>query len=88
MRLPTDGKSLHSDEIIVLLSALHEQILAVYEVFGSHDTVERRQLFLVERHSSALNELTHLTLACEHFGFVACEEIHSRLSEPVLRHVE
>ena len=53
---------LHRHKIIVLLSALHEQILAVDEVVGGHSLVEGSELLLVERHATALNELAHLTL--------------------------
>ena len=53
---------LHRHKIIVLLSALHEQILAVDEVVGGHSLVEGSKLLLVERHATALNELAHLTL--------------------------
>ena len=53
---------LHRHKIIVLLTALHEQILAVDEVVGGHSLVEGSKLLLVERHATALNELAHLTL--------------------------
>ena len=53
---------LHRHKIVVLLSALHEQILAVDEVVGGHSLVEGSKLLLVERHATALNELAHLTL--------------------------
>ena len=56
---------LHSDKIVVLLAALHEQILAVDEVFGSNHLVERSELLLVERYAAALYELAHFALAGE-----------------------
>ena len=52
----------HCDEIIILLAALHEKILAVDEVFGCNYTVEGCELLLVERYATTLNELAHLAL--------------------------
>ena len=53
---------LHGDEVIVLLSALDEEVFAVDKVVGCHGTVERGEFLLVERHTTALYELAHLTL--------------------------
>ena len=58
----------HCDEIIILLAALHEKILAVDEVFGCNYTVEGCELLLVERYAAALYELAHLAIACENLA--------------------
>ena len=52
----------HCNEIIILLAALNEKILAVDEVFGCDYTVEGCKLLLVERYATTLNELAHLAL--------------------------
>ena len=52
----------HCNEIIILLAALYEKILAVNEVFGCYYTVEGCEFLLVERYATTLNELAHLAL--------------------------
>ena len=69
----------NGDQIIVFLATLYEQVLAVDEVIGCDHLVECGKFLLVQRYATALYELAHLTLACEHFGLVAGKDFHGRL---------
>lgn len=55
-------ESIESDEIVVLLSLLNEQILSVDEVVGSNHLVEGCHLFLVHTHAAALSQFAHFAL--------------------------
>ena len=54
----------HHHQIIVLLAFLHEDVLSVDEVVGSHHFVEG-DLVLVDAHAVTLDHLTGLTLGGE-----------------------
>lgn len=51
----------YSDEIIVLLALLYEQVLTVDEVVACDDLVEGGEFLLVEAHAVAFGHLAHLT---------------------------
>ena len=68
----------YGNEIGVLLAALYEQILAIDEVIGCNHLVKGGELLLVERHASALYELTHFALAGKYLDIVAGKELYGR----------
>jgi hypothetical protein len=80
----TTDASLHGDEVIVLLAALYEQILAVDEIFGSDGLVEGGQLLLVQAYAIALDHLAHLALAGEDVPTVLTEQVDGLLAELIL----
>ena len=51
-----------NNQIVVLLSFLYKNIFIVQQVFGIDYLVKSRKFLLVDRNTSTLNELTHLTL--------------------------
>ena len=75
---------LHDKQIIVFLSALNKQVFAVDKVVGSNGAVGSGKLFLVQRHASALHQLTHFALASEHGHVFACKKVDGRLAKQSL----
>ena len=53
---------LDNQQVVVLLTLLSQQILAVDEVIGGNGTVLVSQFLLVQADSTTLHHLTHLTL--------------------------
>ncbi len=65
---------------------MHEKILAIDEVFGRDGAVEGGELLLIQAHTVALYELTHLTLAGEYLPPLLAEDLNGRLTELVAQH--
>ena len=53
---------LGNDQVVVLLTALNEQVFFIKQVSSSNYLVESSELFLVQRNTTTLNELTHFAL--------------------------
>ena len=78
---------LHCYEVIVLLTLLSKEILAIDEVFSGDRTVLVGQLLLVQGNATTLHHLAHLTLRGED-GSGSGEELNSGLSELVLANLK
>ena len=50
---------LGNDQVVVLLTALNEQVFFIEQVSSSNYLVKSSELFLVQRNTTTLNELTH-----------------------------
>ena len=70
------------DQIVIFLSALHEEVFAGYEVGFLDGAVELGELFLIEAHAAALHELAHLALTCKHWSCLG-EDFHCWLTKLV-----
>lgn len=53
---------LGNNQIIVFLTALNEDILAVKQIFCCQNLIKSNQLFLIDRNAATLNKFSHLTL--------------------------
>ena len=62
LSLFTFHSSLYYQEIVVLLTFLGQQILAVDEVVAGDRTILVGQFLLIQRYATTLHHLTHLTL--------------------------
>ena len=58
----TSHFSFYNEQIVVLLTLLGQQILAIDEVLGSDGTVLIGQLLLIQADTATLHHFTHLTL--------------------------
>ena len=50
---------LGNNQVVVLLTALNEQVFFIEQVGSSNYLIESSKLFLVQRNTTTLNELTH-----------------------------
>ena len=53
---------LGNNQVVVLLTALNEQVFFIEQIGSSNYLVESSKLFLVQRNTTTLNELTHFAL--------------------------
>ena len=53
---------LGNNQVVVLLTALNEQVFFIEQVGSSNYLIESSKLFLVQRNTTTLNELTHFAL--------------------------
>ena len=68
------------NQIIILLTALYQQILIIQQIGSCNDLVESRQLFFVQRDTAALYQLTHLAFGRKYSCVVykQIDRLHTR----------
>ena len=74
----------YDNQRVVLLTLLDEKILAIDEVFRGYWLVEGCKLLLVKGYTTALYELTHLTLAWEDLHAFLIENLDCGLTKYIL----